>query len=103
MQTVRHTHPIANREYAVDSAPSIIRQVLGFITEQLHKIQTRHRIKQMLDLKPHLLDDIGLTHHDVVDALTAGRGVDPVDVLETRRAERLADVRNDLLRRRNTL
>ncbi len=92
MTIYHNTHPIADRDHAATDGVSIIEQVLQAIARAFRRFYNRRKVRRMLDLSPHLLDDIGLTHTDVVDAVCTGRGDDPIELLNARRRERIAEL-----------
>ena len=92
MQTIHNTHPVAVRKHDGIHDVSLAGQFLKAIAAAFRRFNNRRKIKHMLDLSPHMLRDIGLTHSDVVDAIGASRHQNPSDVLNARRAARIAEL-----------
>jgi len=61
MQTIHNTHPITVRKHDGIHDTSLISQLLKTTAATFRRFASRRKIKHMLDLSPHLLDDIGLT------------------------------------------
>jgi uncharacterized protein YjiS (DUF1127 family) len=77
-----HTRPIV----ADARTPGLIQRA----AEAFHRFANRRKTRRMLDLSPQLLDDIGLSRADVMDALTGDQ--DPAAVLTARRRARCAEL-----------
>jgi uncharacterized protein YjiS (DUF1127 family) len=92
MQTIHNTHPISVRKNDGVHDTSLINQLLQASVSAFRKFQNRRKLKHMLDLSPHLLNDIGLTRSDVVDAIGSSRFQNPTDVLNARRAARITEL-----------
>ena len=92
MQTIHNTHPITVRKHDGIHDTSLISQLLKTTAATFRRFASRRKIKHMLDLSPHLLDDIGLTRADVIDAIGSSRFQNPTDVLNARRAARIAEL-----------
>lgn len=100
MQTIHNTHPIAVRKHDGIHDVSLIGQILRAAAATFHRFRNRRKIRHMLDLSPHLLDDIGLTRSDVAAAIGSGRSENPADVLNARRAARIAELTANMNGRR---
>ena len=100
MQTIHNTHPISIRKNDAVHDTSLINQLTQAAVAVFRKHQNRRKLKHMLDLSPQLLDDIGLTRSDVVDAISSSRFHNPTDVLNARRAKRIAELTADIYGRK---
>lgn len=97
MQTIHNTHPISVRNNDGIHDTSLANQLLQTAVAAFQNFRNRRKIKHMLDLSPHLLDDIGLTRSDIVDAIGSSRFQNPSDVLNARRATRIAELTSDIV------
>ena len=79
-----------NTVVAADECHSASPGLFQRTAEAFTRFSNRRKTRRMLDLSPHLLNDIGLTRDDVMDALTSPG--DPADILNARRQARCAEI-----------
>lgn len=72
MQTIHGSFPVPATNRDEFRTAKIATSVLSPFKAIARMLRDRQETKQLLDLDPHLLDDIGLERADIVDALHAG-------------------------------
>ena len=92
MQITQNISHVNTENFAATQAATVVKRTIKSIAATARRMNSRRKLKLMLDLSPHLLDDIGLSRSDVADALTAGHSQDPVELLNARRATRCAEL-----------
>ena len=88
MQTI---HANGQTHIAPASRTGLVLRIANALTSYLRRVRNRRQAIAMLELPPHVLRDVGLTHCDVADAVIASRSEDASQVLNARRAAHLAE------------
>ncbi len=87
MQTIHGSFPIPATNYEELHTAKIVTSVLRPFKAIARMLRDRQETRNLLNLDPHLLKDIGLERSDIVDALNAGLLRGTSEHLNIRRSE----------------
>ena len=87
MQTIHGSFPVPATNSDEFHTANIATSVLRPFKAIAEKLRERKETKQLLNLEPHLMKDIGLERSDVVEALNAGLLKGASEHLNARRSE----------------
>ncbi len=92
MQTTHNIPNIRPTRAGESVVTTLCIRALQSIARTARRWNNRRKVSAMLDLSPHLLNDIGLSRTDVIDAIGSVGSQDPVEVLNARRVARCAEM-----------
>ena len=92
MNMTHNFHHIETSKSVRSPATSVLAKLFNVVAANIRAQHNRRKTKEMLYLSDHVLDDIGLSRSDIVDALSAGPSRDTAEVLKQRRSARCAEL-----------